>query len=341
MSCYHPLKAMKQVDLKTGEFIKMVFLKDFEPALKRNIVEKRGRTLLETYVEIPCGTCTGCRMEYAENWAVRCVLEARQWKNNCVLTLTYDNEHLPKMPKIDITTGEILEENVTLCKEDVQKFFKRLRKTFKEKYNQDNIRFFMCGEYGDKNGRPHYHIILFNCEIPDKKFFKYNNNGFKLYESKEVEKIWGMGDVKINDLSYEMCAYIARYVLKKQKGTNAKATYDARGQIPEFTNMSRKPGIAYKYFEEHKETIYETEEIWLQTKKALKAHKPSRYFDKKLEELEEEKFKQIKTRRKIRAEDKKRTLEHIIEYSIEEYKTMLESSKNRQLKKLIRVYEKS
>lgn len=340
MSCYHPLKAMKQVDLRTGEFVKMQFI-DFKPAAKRNIKVERGRTLLETYEEIPCGKCTGCRMQYAENWAIRCILEARQWKDNCVITLTYNNEHLPKGKKIDPNTGEILEENVTLCKEDVQKFFKRLRKTYSKKYNQNNIRFFMCGEYGDKRGRPHYHVILFNCYIPDQEFFKFNNNGFKIYNSKEIEKIWGLGDVKINELSYEMCAYIARYVLKKQKDKGSKEWYECNGQVPEFTNMSRRPGIAYKYFEKNKEKIYETEEIWLQTKKTLKAYKPGRYFDTKFEQENEEEFKKIKAKRRQNAEDRKRTMEHLIGMPIEEYNSLKEESKQKKLNKLIRVYEQS
>lgn len=339
MSCYHPLKAMKVTDLKTGEFIKMEWI-NFVPEKKRDIIIKGKTKYLEQYTEVPCGTCVGCRMQYAENWAMRCVLEARQWKHNNVLTLTYDPEHLPLSKGIDFKTGEV-KDVPTLKPKDVQLFFKRFRKQYAQKYGQDNIRFFDCGEYGDKNGRPHYHVILYNCNIPDKTFFKYNQNGYKLYRSKEITKIWGMGSVEINDLSYEMCAYIARYVLKKQKGHTAKETYLERGQVPEFTNMSRKPGIAYKYFEQKKETIYATQEIFIQTQKTLKKYKPPRYFDNLLQAEDEEAFKKIKAKRKNNAEDRKRTVEHLIEYDVDKYNELLEESKIKQLNKLPRSYEQS
>ena len=99
-------------------------------------------------VQVPCGKCIGCRLDYSRKWAIRCVLEAQMHKENCFLTLTYDDEHLPK--------GEKLE------KEEMQKFWKRLRKATGTK-----IRYYMAGEYGTEGGRPHYHACVFGWKPRD------------------------------------------------------------------------------------------------------------------------------------------------------------------------------
>ena len=71
---------------------------------------------------------------------MRCNHEASLYSVNSFVTLTYDDEHLPGDQCLD--------------HRDFQLFMKRLRKRFPS-------RFFMCGEYGGLNGRPHYHSILF------------------------------------------------------------------------------------------------------------------------------------------------------------------------------------
>lgn len=47
-----------------------------------------------------------------------------------------------------------------LCKEDLQKFIKRLRFRIASEYNTE-VRFYAIGEYGPEHFRPHYHINLF------------------------------------------------------------------------------------------------------------------------------------------------------------------------------------
>lgn len=264
-----------------------------------SVTNMKGRPVYK-YQEIPCGKCIECRMSYAKMWATRCMLEAREWENNEMLTLTYDEQHIPKTQGIDVKTGE-LKEVQTLKKKDVQDFLKRLRKAFK-----GPIRYFMCGEYGTKNGRPHYHLIVYNLKVEDKRKQGINEKGHETFTSPKIEKIWGKGRIDLQPVTYESCEYVARYVLKKQKGTDAKETYQDRGQTPEYTCMSRKPGIAYKYFEKKKEEIYETQKIWISKKKTLTAVTPPRYFDKLLEKEDFDKMQAIKLKRQEMAEYKQR-----------------------------------
>ena len=51
---------------------------------------------------------------------------------------------------------------IILKKSDFQKFIKRLRKDY-------DIKYFACGEYGDKTLRPHFHAILFGVNFSDDK----------------------------------------------------------------------------------------------------------------------------------------------------------------------------
>lgn len=83
-------------------------------------------------------------------WSFRLVKEGESSNTALFVTLTYNTEHVP------ITNKGFL----NLKKKDIQDYFKRLRKLEKDK-----IKYFVCGEYGSRTFRPHYHIILFNAQI--------------------------------------------------------------------------------------------------------------------------------------------------------------------------------
>ena len=184
-------------------------------------------------LQLPCGQCTRCRLERSRQWAIRCVHEAQMWTDNCFITLTYDKEHLP--------AGN------TLKHLDYQLFMKRLRRRFFSS-RETPIRYYMCGEYGEKGGRPHYHACLFNFNFPDRKPTHKSEKGSQLYSSKLLEQIWGMGRCDIGELNFESAAYAARYIMEKQTGekaTNHYAQLDKdTGEIfkrePEYNKMSLK-----------------------------------------------------------------------------------------------------
>ena len=291
--------------------------------------------LIKDFQEVPCCKCQSCRLDYSKEWMQRCMLEQQQWEFNEMLTLTYNDENLPKRKGVDLKTGE-MQLVPTLEREDVQLFLKRLRKYWKQHYNQDNIRFYMCGEYGDQKGRPHYHLLMFNFEVKDKEFYKHSKKGFKMYHSKIIEKIWGKGHIELNEVNAETCAYVARYIMKKQKGTGAKEIYELQGKEPEYTNGSRKPGIGGVYFEQNKDKIFEMDKIYINTGKGLETCKPSKYFDRLYDAEEHDLMEDIKARRKELAEARQRTQEHLSGLSAEQIREYKANALKERLKKLVR-----
>lgn len=222
---------------------------------KRQIVFSPQKGFVDLPMTIPCGQCIGCRLEKARQWAIRCVHESKMWEHNSFVTLTYNDLNLP----ID---GSI-------SKREIQLFMKRLRKEYGE-----GIRFYACGEYGEENKRPHYHLILFNIQFNDREMHSVRN-GVKLYRSRKLEEIWTKGYSTIGDVTFESAAYVARYVTKKITGDKAENHYN--GKIPEFALMSRKPGLGKGFVEEYYKDIYVKDEIIMRN--GLKM-KPPKYYDK-------------------------------------------------------------
>lgn len=240
---------------------------------------------------VPCGQCLECRLNYAKNWAARCEVESYYHENNHFITLTYDDEHVPVINKI---TGEIYRglknpvdyynynkhyEVLNLFKKDVQDFLKRLR-DWAMRYDlyddaKEGLRYFYCGEYGTDKHRPHYHLIVYGLKIPDLKY-KYSKKGYMHFVSEMLETIWGNGLVDIGGVDYKSCQYVARYIVKKQKGKTGKEWYHEQGLNKEFMNMSLKPAIGLKYYEEHREEIYNIDMIYL---KEGRKQKPPKLYD--------------------------------------------------------------
>jgi len=240
-------------------------------------------------LKIPCGNCISCRLYRAHEWAMRCVLEASLYKHNSFVTLTYSPENLP--------------ENGTLVKKHVQQFLKNLRQI----YAPQIIRFYLSGEYGEKLGRPHYHVLLFNLEFEDKEYLR-TENGNKYYRSKTLERAWKKGFSDISEVTYNSAKYVAKYIMKKQNGEAGKTHYQIIDQetgeitghlLPEFSQQSLKPGIGKDWFMKNYTWVTREDEIRIEGK----SRKIPKYFLRVLRKLEPEKYDEIlKTRRRNRAE---------------------------------------
>ena len=215
MPCYHPLRAYRKVGA-------------YDPVSgKWPLTFKRSEGWIESALDVPCGKCVGCRLDYARSWAVRCMHEAKLHSSNCVITLTYDDDHLPL--------------NGSLDKRSMQNWLKILRN------NIGSFRYFGCGEYGNFGNRPHYHICLFGYDFPDKKLVT-RHLGNPQYESQLLRNIWHKGHVSVGDLSFASAAYIARYCFKKQF---KKEGVTPCCRQPEYILMSNRPGIGAGYVDRY------------------------------------------------------------------------------------------
>lgn len=251
----------------------------------RRLVFDKRKSHSGIAITVPCGQCSGCKLEHSRQWAVRCMheLKTHPGAGSSFLTLTYDNEHVPA--------------NYSLDKSEYQNFLKRLRKI-----TGSGLRFFGCGEYGEKFGRPHYHIILFNYRPDDCKLYTRGLE-HNLYTSATIEETWGNGDVKIGDVTFDSCAYVARYCLKKITGPPAEAHY--KGRTPEFVTQSRKPGLGFNYYTQYKSEILAHDTIIMNGH----AVTPPRYYDKLTEnsdanmrhKLQPSIMEAIKTKRRAKA----------------------------------------
>jgi len=267
MPCYHPITAYRSprcVDAKSGKA--KLFFKE---------IKVKAWPGYET-LQVPCGQCIGCRLERSRQWAIRCVHESKLYEDNCFITLTYSSEFLPKDGSLD--------------KSAFQKFMKRLRKYIAPK----RVRFFHCGEYGDKGGRPHYHACLFGYDFPDKEFYS-ERDGCRLYISPLLQELWPFGYSTVGAVTFESAAYVARYIMKKINGDPAKAHY--AGRSPEYTTMSRRPGVGKGWYTEFREDVFPCDNVVLRGK----VMRPPKFYDRCFEVDSPDEFVKIKSKRKAKA----------------------------------------
>lgn len=164
----------------------------------------------EYSVSVPCGKCLACLSNKRSDWAFRLEQEFKYSKCASFVTLTYDEKHL--------------RSNRSLCKRDVQLFLKRLRK----KYVENRIRYYCVGEYGSKGGRPHYHLLLFNCE-----------------DTEAVRDSWRdsrgntIGIVHVGTVTQASISYCLKYLVQPM--------VEVEGLEPPFALMSRGYAIGGRY----------------------------------------------------------------------------------------------
>jgi len=267
MPCFHPMPAVRMSD-GSVKFI------------SRN---KKG---VEGDLSLPCGQCVGCRLERSRQWAMRCVHESSLHEANAFITLTYSDEYLPP--------------SRSLVYSDFQKFMKRLRKRTGAK-----VSFYVGGEYGELEMRPHFHACLFGYDFPDKKHFKKSASGESLYTSALLESLWPFGLCSVGSVTFQSAAYIARYCMKKVNGDAAKSHYefvDENGEIhdrlPEFNHMSLKPAIGKRWLEKFQTDVFPRDYVVINGVKT----KPPKYYDRLFSKDNELSFQEIVAQREYDAE---------------------------------------
>jgi len=221
---------------------------------------------------------------------MRMMHEAKCFKENCFVTLTYDDDHLPY--------------GSSLVPKDLQEFLKRLRFDIRPR----RIRFGGCGEYGEEFSRPHYHVAIFNYAFREdrKVFHRAQGGGAKdVYRSAQLERLWTFGHSSVSDLTPKSARYICGYVYKKVVGDRAEEHYSfvdaSTGEVhqryPEFWRASNRPGLGGTWVRKfarsdvwpHDRVVYNGREV-----------RPPRYYDKLLEREDPDRFEEVQQARILR-----------------------------------------
>ena len=201
MKCYAPLPAYRShVNPKTG----------------KQSISFQPQDSIGNRLELPCGKCPACRADQSMMWSVRCHQEASLHDQNSFITLTYDDANCPPQ----------------LQKEDLQNFFKRLRNRY------GKLRYFACGEYGDKTRRPHYHALIFGHD-----FLGGAHPLGEHFINETLTDTWGKGHTLVDPVNMASCCYVAGYTNKKN------------GDPDTFTLMSRNPGIGKNWLKAYADDL--------------------------------------------------------------------------------------
>jgi len=243
---------------------------------------------------VPCGRCNGCRIARSKEWAIRCIHETKTHDDNCFITLTYNPDHLPPDNSLE---HKHFQDFIRSLRKRVNKHAKKYnyytdeigieRKVANPNFNP--IRYYMCGEYGKATegnqwiARPHFHVILFGFAFQDKTNHTVRR-GNQVYRSELLERTWTKGFSEIGNVTFKSCAYVARYIIKKQKPNDDKYAIidNDTGEIlgyrkQEYTHMSLKPGIGNDYYYKYETDNYEY--IMLEANKKMEV---PRYYKNKL-----------------------------------------------------------
>lgn len=222
--CLFPIKASLStfVDKFTGEEKNKI---NFGYRAQSLILQKRAEP-----IDLPCGKCVECERLKSIEWSYRIMNECSLYKDNCFITLTYRNNP------------------IELNLRDYQLFLKRLRKKI------GKFRYFLCGEYGSKKRRPHYHLIVFGWKPQDLEYFFTDNSGCIIYQSKFLEQIWSLGFVSVGELTLQSAKYVAKYMQKQ---------VDYGYLRKPFIRMSLKPGIGANFIKNNLQLL-NTDKIYVQ-----------------------------------------------------------------------------
>jgi hypothetical protein len=215
-----------------------------------------------------CRKCLSCQITKRQEWAMRCVFEAETHKENCFITLTYNDYY-------NLIEG--------YNRNNLQLFMKRLRK---EIY-PIKVKYVACYEYGDGNGsrqwweHPHFHILLFGYDFKDKIFLKNTKKGEAIYTSPTLDKLWKFGLSSVGTVTHSSASYVAGYVHKKMPYSKNYIADEKSHDLTEYEKHYLNPygeiipeekiyasqGIAKGYFEKNVDQLFNHDYITYQGKK--------------------------------------------------------------------------
>lgn len=191
-------------------------------------------------IPIPCGSCFSCRLDIQRMAIDRMFTAWHSHDCSAYVTFTYDDNHLVFQNGF---------EQPTLSKDDVHKYLDNI----KHQLRHIDFEYYVCGEYGDKFNRPHYHALFFGLDYQlHEKFFKSS---------------WKKGSVMVMPVNSGSFRYVAKYLTVPVSRDYLDAHYYDFGLEVPFRKMSRGLGLkvyrqflddlnTYGYFEYFGRKIY-------------------------------------------------------------------------------------
>lgn len=277
-------------------------------------------------VTVPCRHCIGCKLKYSRDWAIRAVHEKQMHKHSCYITLTYagdagyslDYTHwqrfMRRLRKAAFRGRERARKDHSYCHRSRDQAIAlpsyarshidaQLLTSFSQ---EQGIRFYVGGEYGEKYGRPHWHALLYGIDFSDKLLHKANYQGDNIYTSQALQKLWPYGFSSIGELTFQSAAYVARYVMKKYTGDGNKTHYEIidpdTGEIylrkKEFNQMSRRGGLGSSWMTKYAADIYKAGGKVIMRGAKLN---PPRYYDKLYKKVDQAALEGLKHARYLEA----------------------------------------
>lgn len=196
-------------------------------------------------LEWPCGKCLECRGAYVRQMTTRGLHELQTAGPSSFLTLTYDDEHLPL--------------DMCVSVREMQLFLKRLRRA------GFDVRYLLCGEYGETTHRPHYHAILYGQAFRRGSVeVEPSRSGLPQWTHNAIEDAWqGRGRHRLGMATHDSIQYTAGYIYKKL--TYGERLMAVPFHVPgmpfpvyrtePFVLASKNPGLGLEYFARNAENI--------------------------------------------------------------------------------------
>lgn len=244
--------------------------------------ELRRHGEISGQIDIPCGQCIGCRERRASDWELRIMHEAKNYTQNCFITLTYKRDALPRNGSLDYT--------------DLQKFMKRTNY-----HSGGGLRYYSIGEYGPVNNRPHYHACLFGVDFTDRQLTGISESGAECYDSERLRELWHeQGNVSVQDLNHQTASYCARYIMTKKLGKDSQyygITEDGTPVLLEPPRALMSKGIGLSFFQQYTTDMYPNDIVISRGTK----RRPPKYYDRKLKALDPDLHETVAMEREHRA----------------------------------------
>lgn len=221
---------------------------------------------LDEYVWVSCGKCDACKKRRSSKWVIRLEAERRVHPFCFFVTLTYNEESLPrlfftcgntviedKVHDVSIPYDELFfsstadkqyfDERMALSGipyanfEDIQLFHKRLNKFFHDKVSKtyQNFRYFTVSEYGSTTLRPHFHSIYF---VDRQCVADYFEEG--------ISSCWQYGINDCQSVESSANSYVAQYL---NELFDLPSFYQHRSICPKFV-CSKRPPLGGCFYDE-------------------------------------------------------------------------------------------